>query len=44
MSTVFVTHEPSKWDETAQCHVPLFNLTPAATYGELQVLMQRGHR
>ena len=39
MSTVFVTHEPSKWDETAQCHVPLFNLTPAATYGELQVLM-----
>lgn len=40
--TVFVTHEPTKWDEAAQRHVPLFNLTPASAYGTLEVLMPAG--
>lgn len=42
MSKVFVTHEPTKWDEAAQRAVPLFNLTPAATYGDIEVLMPAG--
>ena len=42
MSTVYVTHEPTKWDEAAQRHVPLFNLAPAAEYGTLEVLMPAG--
>lgn len=42
MSIVFVTHEPSKWDEAAQRQVPLFNLAPASKYGTLEVLMPAG--
>jgi hypothetical protein len=42
MSKVFVTHEPTKWDETAQRLVPIFNLTPAAVYGDLEILLPAG--
>lgn len=40
--TVFVSHEPTKWDEVAQRQVPLFNLTPASEYGTLEILMPAG--
>jgi hypothetical protein len=42
MKKVFVTHEPTRWDEEQQQAVPLFDLTPAAEYGQLEVLLPAG--
>lgn len=42
MTTVWVPQQPSRYDKAYDVWVPSINLTPAAIYGEIEILLPPG--
>ena len=42
MPRVFVVQEPTKYDHEKQMRVPIYDLSPAAEYGEIVVMLPSG--